>query len=85
MINALVWEGTFNGRFEDKDYAIAVFLRHIEEVRQLIPAEKLLVYDVKEGWEPLCTFLGVEVPVDTPFPHLNDRDEFMDRLRSHQQ
>jgi hypothetical protein len=85
MINALIWEGTFDGKFEDKDYAIAVFLRHIEEVKQLVPAEKLLVYDVKEGWEPLCAFLGVEVPMDTMFPHLNDRIEFMDRARSHQQ
>ncbi|HEX6477333.1 MAG TPA: sulfotransferase [Ktedonobacteraceae bacterium] len=85
MINALIWEGTFDGRFEDKAYAIAVFLRHIEEVRQLVPAEKLLVYDVKEGWEPLCAFLGVEVPSDQPFPHLNDREEFMGRVRQHQQ
>jgi hypothetical protein len=85
MINALIWQGTFNGKFEDKDYAIAIFQRHIEEVKQLVAAEKLLVYDVKEGWGPLCAFLGVEVPVDMPFPHLNDRDEFMGRVRSHQQ
>jgi hypothetical protein len=84
MINALIWEGTFDGKFEDKDYAIAVFLRHIEEVKRLVPAEKLLVYDVKEGWGPLCTFLGVEVPVDTPFPHLNDRVEFLGRVRPQQ-
>ena len=85
MINALIWDGTFDGRFEDKAYAIAVFLRHIEEVRQLVPVEKLLLYDVKEGWEPLCAFLGVEVPSDQPFPHLNDREEFMGRVRQHQQ
>jgi len=60
---------TFDGKFEDKDYAIAIFLRHIEEVKQLFRG-KLLVYDVKEGWEPLCAFLGVEVPMDTMFPHL---------------
>ena len=76
MVNALVWEGTFNGRFEDKDYAVAVFNRHIEEVKHYVPAEKLLVYNVKEGWEPLCAFLGVAVP-DIPFPHLNDRDNFI--------
>jgi Sulfotransferase domain len=81
MLSALVWEGTFNGKFEDKDYAIAVFNRHNDEVRQYVPAEKLLVYNVKEGWEPLCAFLGVAVP-DKPFPHLNDRDSFNER-RSH--
>jgi hypothetical protein len=77
MLNTLVWEGTFDGKFEDKDYAIAVFLRHIEEVKHHVPTEKLLVYDVKEGWEPLCAYLGVEVPTDTPFPRLNDRANFL--------
>lgn len=75
MVSKLIWEGTFNGKFEDKDYAITVFNRHNEEVQRLIPPEKLLVFNVKEGWEPLCAFLGVPVP-DKPFPHLNDRDSF---------
>lgn len=81
MVNTLIWEGTFDGKFEDKDYAIAVFHRHTEEVKQHVPPEKLLVYDVKEGWEPLCTFLGVRVPTDIPFPRLNDRDNFVGRNR----
>ncbi len=75
MISTLIWQGTFNGKFEDKDYALGIFNQHNEEVRHYVPPEKLLVYDVKEGWEPLCTFLGVAVP-DKPFPHLNDRDSF---------
>src|SRR5579863_767303 len=77
MINTLIWERTFDGKFEDKDYALAVFHHHIEEVKQYVPPEKLLVFDVKEGWEPLCAFLGVKVPVDTPFPQLNDRGSFL--------
>jgi Sulfotransferase domain len=77
MINALIWQGTFEDRFEDKEYAIAVFLRHIEEVKQYVAAEKLLVYNVKEGWEPLCAFLEVAVPAEKPFPHDNDRASFM--------
>ena len=77
MLNTLVWEGTFDGKFEDKEYAISVFLRHIEEVKRHVSPDKLLVYDVKEGWEPLCAFLGVKVPEDTPFPRLNDRDSFL--------
>jgi len=81
MINTLIWQGTFDGKFEDKDYAIAVFHRHSEEVKQHVPPEKLLVYSVKEGWEPLCAFLGVEVPADTPFPMLNDRASFLGRTR----
>jgi hypothetical protein len=81
MVNAIIWQGTFNGRFEERDYAIDVFLRHNEEVRQYVPPEKLLVYDVKQGWEPLCTFLGVEVPAGKPFPYLNDRESFLNMIR----
>ncbi len=77
MINALIWQGTFDGKFEDKEYALAVFQRHIEEVKKNVPTEKLLIYDVKQGWEPLCAFLGVEIPRDKPFPHLNERASFI--------
>ncbi|HLX58932.1 MAG TPA: sulfotransferase [Ktedonobacteraceae bacterium] len=85
MVNAIIWQGTFDGKIEDKDYAIAVFLQHIEEVKRQVPAEKLLVYDVKEGWEPLCAFLGVEVPAGKAFPHLNDRENFVGRARQQQE
>lgn len=40
------------------------------EVQRTVPSDRLLVFDVKDGWEPLCHFLGVPVP-DTPFPHSN--------------
>jgi hypothetical protein len=75
LANTLVWDKTFHGKFADKAYAIEVFNQHIEEVKSYVPADKLLVYQVKEGWEPLCTFLGVAVP-DKPFPRLNDRENF---------
>ncbi|HZR39788.1 MAG TPA: sulfotransferase [Ktedonobacteraceae bacterium] len=75
MVNRLIWEGTFHGRFEEKGYAISVFNQHNEEVKSYVPPKKLLVYSVKEGWGPLCEFLGVPVP-DVPFPHLNDRASF---------
>ena len=79
MAEEIVWQGTFDGRFEDKRHAIEVFNRHNEKVRQQVPQERLLVYDVKEGWGPLCEFLGVEEP-DTPFPHLNDAAEMRRRI-----
>ena len=43
-----------------------------------IPEERLLVYQISEGWEPLCTFLSVAVP-NEPFPHANTRSEFKDK------
>lgn len=71
MIEEIIWRGTFDGRFEDEDHAREVFQSHNNEVVRRVPPERLLVYDVKRGWGPLCEFLGVEVP-DEPFPHLND-------------
>src|SRR3954453_6252787 len=62
MDNRLVWDQTFNGNFEERQHAIEVFKEHNEQVRRHIPPEQLLVYEVKEGWEPLVGFLGVEAP-----------------------
>jgi Sulfotransferase domain len=80
LAGEIIWQGTFHSRFEDKTYAIGVFGRHNAEVRRRVPENRLLVYDVKEGWEPLCEFLGVEVP-DEPFPRTNDTAQMRRRLR----
>ncbi|HUF37389.1 MAG TPA: sulfotransferase [Anaerolineales bacterium] len=71
MVKKLVWEGVFEGRFEDRAFALEVYRRHIEAVQRTVPADKLLVFDVREGWSPLCAFLGVPEP-ERAFPHLND-------------
>jgi hypothetical protein len=55
------------------------FVAHSDAVKATIPAEQLLVYQVKDGWEPLCKFLGLPVP-DMPFPRTNDRVEFWERI-----
>ena len=80
MLDRLVWDGMFQGRFEDKAFAIEVFNRHNEQVRHDVPADRLLVYEAREGWEPLCAFLGVPVPEGKPFPHVNDTAEFRSRI-----
>lgn len=72
----LVWQRTFSGRFEDRAHALQVFERHNREVQERVPADRLLVFDVREGWGPLCRFLGAEVPQDEPFPHVNDSQQF---------
>ena len=79
MVEEIIWEGTFDGRFEEKAHAIEVFERHNEEVERRVPSGKLLIYQVKEGWGPLCEFLGVEEP-DEPFPHYNASAGFRRRL-----
>jgi hypothetical protein len=63
----------------DRDGLISAFNAHNDAVKDAIPADRLLVYEVKEGWEPLCKFLGKPVPSD-PFPRTNDRAEFWDRV-----
>lgn len=75
-----VWRKDFGGRFEDKAYALAAYTAHNERVKELIPPERLLVYEVSQGWEPLCAFLEVPVP-DKPFPRLNDRLSFSQNQR----
>jgi Sulfotransferase domain len=80
LAGEIIWQGTFDGRFEDKTYAIEVFERHSAEVQRRVPEDRLLVYDVKAGWEPLCEFLGVEVP-DELFPRTNDTAQMRRRLR----
>ncbi len=75
MVHSIIWQGTFDGRIEDRASAIAAFERHNAEVEAAIPAEQLLVYEPGEGWERLCAFLGVPAP-DMDFPHANSSDDF---------
>ncbi|RFU27976.1 hypothetical protein B7463_g8363, partial [Scytalidium lignicola] len=69
----------FEGDFERKGKEI--FLRHYDEVRQLVPKERLLEFKVTEGWEPLCKFLNVPVPLGKKFPHVNDNTHFVARSK----
>jgi len=70
----IITRDTFNHDFS-KDNVIAALERHNAEVQRTIPAERLLVFEAAQGWEPLCAHLGVPVP-DEPFPRVNDRAEF---------
>lgn len=72
LTDVTIWEGTFKGRADDRDFAIACYQRHLREVCAEIDEERLLVYNVGEGWEPLCNFLGRPIP-DIPFPRTNSR------------
>jgi len=71
MARKAILEGTFDNRFEDKAHAIAVFNRHNQEVRDTVDPRRLLVFEARMGWEPLCRFLEVPVP-NEPYPRLND-------------
>ena len=73
MVEAVGW-GT-DPRLKDKAWMLDRYRRHNKEVQRAIPAERLLVHQVADGWAPLCRFLGVEAP-DTPFPQVNSTEDF---------
>jgi len=69
-VHKMIIADTFGDRFEDRAFAVRTFKRHIDEVRDSIDAARLLVFDVRDGWAPLCELLGVPIP-EEPFPRLN--------------
>lgn len=71
----VTWDYAFDGNLEDKAHAIEVFNRHNEAVKAALPDDKLLVFEAKDGWAPLCEFLGVDVPY-TDYPRINTSEEF---------
>ena len=71
----LVVNAAFGGEIDDAEHAIRMFNQHTKEVVDTIDSDRLLIYNAREGWEPLCQFLDKPVP-DTPFPRVNSRDEF---------
>jgi hypothetical protein len=72
MSHKLIWQRSLQGTMTDKAKAIARYKAHVDEVKAAVPADKLLVFKVDQGWAPLCAFLGVPQP-QTEFPNLNDR------------
>jgi hypothetical protein len=80
MIDGLLWEGAGTlSDCRDPENLPAAMERWTEEVTANVPADRLLVWDVTQGWEPLCEFLELPVP-DQPFPNLNDSQEFVERV-----
>ena len=72
----LIWVGLFKNNFSDRESTELVYNEHIESIKKTIPADKLLIYRINEGWGPLCEFLNVEKP-ETPFPKVNDTAEML--------
>ncbi|CAI6090459.1 unnamed protein product [Clonostachys chloroleuca] len=67
--------GLFGARTPDeaRRNARETYLSHPRRIRELVPPGQLLEYRLGDGWEPLCEFLGKEVP-DVEFPWLNEAD-----------
>jgi len=80
LVDRMFWGelGTFAAG-HSPEQLIERMIAHNEDVKRAIPAERLLVWKVTDGWEPLCEFLEVDVPAE-PLPHVNDRDTFLERV-----
>jgi hypothetical protein len=76
MHDEIIFGGSLKGAFEDREKVIEVYRQYIEDVKDTVPADRLLVYNVNQGWKPLCDFLGVGVSQGKPFPHINERRSF---------
>lgn len=71
----LVVNAALGGEIDDPANGIRMFNQHTKDVIDSIDPDRLLVFDVREGWEPLCQFLDKPVPTSA-FPRVNSRDEF---------
>lgn len=69
----------FAGNLDDRAHVIEAYRRHNQAVRDTVPADRLLEFDARQGWEPLCTFLGVAVP-ETSYPKTNSLEEYMEKV-----
>ena len=61
-------------------YGKRFFKEHNDLVRSLVPLERLLEYEAKQGWGPLCEFLGKEVP-EKEYPRTNDTKQFVQTVK----
>ena len=78
MAHETVLEQVFNGQAGNREHALNVYRAHTKAVTSAIPPERLLIYDIAQGWEPLCRFLDVPIP-ETPVPHVNSTEQFNQR------
>ena len=77
----LVWGRALQGVMGERSRAVERYRAYIEEVKAAVPPERLLVFQVTEGWAPLCRFLGVPEPSE-PFPNLNSRPAIKQTIRN---
>ena len=76
MVTDIVIKRSLRGR-ADRKGLVEAFEAHEAAVKATIAPERLLIFDVRHGWEPLCAFLDKSVPV-SPFPRTNSKDEFFE-------
>jgi len=79
LVEKNLWKKHYHGQFKDKELALQIYKDFNEDIKSSIPEDQLLVYQIKDGWAPLCDFLNVPVP-DAAFPYKNKRKEFKEQI-----
>ncbi len=83
MLQQEYWPRLLEGNVErflhDKEWALAYYHRRLAHIKRVVPKKQLLIFDVRDGWEPLCTFLGKKVPTQ-PFPKVNARGQTTSKI-----
>jgi hypothetical protein len=81
LLTEMNWgeRGAFRGADGEPRAMAEAMERWNQDVIDTVPAERLLVWNPKDGWEPLCEFLEVPVP-ESPLPHVNDTENFQKNL-----
>ncbi len=79
---ALIGQKVFDGKYEDRNHVIDTYTRNVRDVQAAFGPERLLTYELGSGWEPLCAFLGCDVPGED-YPYGNTSDQFHDRVGNH--
>ena len=72
---SLIAAQVFGGNYQDKEHVIATYEASVAAVISEVPASRLLVHNLGDGWEPLCAHLGVAVPSQS-YPSRNNAEEF---------
>ena len=78
MGEEIIFNQFFASNLDDKSHVIEAFNQHNQRVRDTVPANRLLEFDAREGWEPLCHFLNLPTPAE-PYPKTNSTDEFFEK------
>lgn len=62
--------------FQDREKCLRKYDEHYAHVRRVVPKERLLEWQVTDGWAPLCKFLELEQPTSL-YPRVNETEDFV--------
>ena len=79
LVEKYLWKQHYKDQFKDKNLAIKIYKDFNNEIINSVPSDQLLVYRIKDGWGPLCSFLNVSIPKED-FPVKNQRKEFKEQI-----